>query len=292
MNPDRYYRHSGKFPPAAVLKGLAAGLAASVPLAFVYAYAIVYIPIIGVVSFILTAGFAAIVGLATGALLHAGKVRNQPVAYATALPVGLFALWASWVVWVYALLHRADSDVGLFEIAFSPVGLWKVINLINEKGAWNLKGFTPTGGFLWFLWGLEALLIVGIIVFVAGMMVDNPFCEACDRWCEEHKSIAVRGPTTKEHLTEPLEQGNYAILNQLPAPDAASYTRFDMHQCGQCQATTTLTATGVTVTMKKGKEEQSESVLVRYLLVPPGDLGALQRVLAEGQAAQVQTSGA
>jgi hypothetical protein len=281
METDRYYRHSGRFSPSAVALALAAGLLAAVPMAFVYSYGIVYIPIVGMVSFLLTAGFAAIVGFATGWVLRKGKVRNHGATLAAALPVALFALWAAWVTWVYATLHRADAEVGLLDLVVQPTGLWNVITIINEKGAWSLKGLTPTGGLLWGLWALEAGLIVGMVVWVARECVNLPFCEPCDRWCDKPQVVATLGPTSKDALAPRLEKGDYAVLGELPAATALAYTRLDLHQCAQCQATTTLTATSVTVTGKKGKQEKKEKTLVKYLLVPPGELSAMRSVLAE-----------
>ncbi|MFT3769647.1 MAG: hypothetical protein QM820_29780 [Minicystis sp.] len=284
MHADRYYRHSGRYSPGAVVKALAAGLGASLLLAFVYSYIIVYIPIVGVITFILTAGFGALSGFAVGHLLHAGKVRNQIVTLATAVPVALFALWAAWVTWVYAIMHRADVDVGLVDLAANPGALWKLINIINEKGAWNLKGFTPTGGLLWGLWALEAAIIVGVIVLVAYEMVNVPFCEQCDRWCAEHKAMATLGSTTKEALAPRLERGDYTVLRETPLVSGLAFTRLDLHQCPECHGTATLSASSVTISVKKGKQETSETVLFKYLLVPPADLATVTAMVAEGQA--------
>jgi len=292
MNADRYYRHSGRFSPLSVGKAVALGLLASVPMAFIYAYIIVYIPIIGVVTFLLTGGFAAMVGLAVGGALHAGKVRSNVVAVVTALPVALFALWASWVIWVHALLARADADVGLLDLAMSPAGLWEVITLINEKGAWSMKGFTPTGGVLWALWAGEAAIIAGIILVMAVQMLSSPFCEACDRWCEEHKAIAVLGPTRKDALAPRLEQGDYAVLKELTGATGAAFTQIDLHQCSQCQTTSALTATSVTVTQKNGKQEKNEKALLKFLLISPGDLSTVKAIVAEVQEIEAERGAA
>jgi hypothetical protein len=284
MRADRYYRHSGRFSPFAVARAVALGLLVTVPMAFIYSYILVYLPIIGVVTFLLTAGFAGVVGLTVGSVLHSGKVRNHGVAITATLLVALFALWASWVTWVYALLHRADADVGLVDLAANPSALWNLINLINEKGAWSLKGATPTGGLLWALWGLEAVIIAGVMVFAAREMVSAPFCEACDRWCEEHKGFALLGPTRKETLAARLEQGDYTVFKEMRETNATTYTQLDLHQCGQCLITNALTARSITVTVKKGKEEKSETVMVRHLLLTPGELSTVKTILAEEQA--------
>jgi hypothetical protein len=286
MQADRYYRHSGRFSSSAVVKAAGLGLVASVPLAFIYAYVIVYLPIISVITFLLTGGFGALVGFAIGTVMHRGKVRNDVVVLATAILVGLFALWASWVAWVYALLHRADAEVGLLDLALNPIGLGRIIAIINEKGAWSLKGFTPTGGVLWAMWAVEAAIIVGCVVLVAQAMVSSPFCEGCDRWCEEHKGIALLGPTSKDALRPRLEQGDYAVLGELEGPTGSAFTQLDLHQCSQCLATVALTATAVTVTLKKGKQEKEEKVLLKHLLLSPDELSTVKATLALSQPQQ------
>jgi|HubBroStandDraft_4_1064222.scaffolds.fasta_scaffold91277_2 hypothetical protein len=287
MQADRYYRHSGRFSPIAVAKALGLGLLVSVPMAFVYSYILVYLPIIGVITFLLTAGFAGVVGYAVGAVMHAGKVRNNMAAMTTAVLVGLFALWAAWVTWVYAILHRGDADVGLLDLVLQPAGLWQVITIINEKGAWSFKGSTPTGGLLWAMWGLEASLIVGIVVVVARAAVSSPFCEGCDRWCEEHKAIAMLGPIRKDALVPRLEQGDYGVLRELRDVSGSSFTQLDLHQCSQCLTTVALSATAVTFTVKKGKQQREDKALLAHLLLSPADLSTVKGILAEGPGSDV-----
>lgn len=279
MQTDRYYRHSGRFSAIAVIRALVMGLVVSVPLAFTYSYAIVYIPVIGMVTFLLTAAFAVVVGLMVGRGLRSGKVRSSPAALAAALPVAIFALWAAWVSWAFALLRRSDVKLELIDLAASPRILWKVVCLINEKGAWSLKGYTPTGTVLWILWAIEAALILGAIVFMAHEHVNLPFCEPCEQWCEEEKGIAVFGPTTKDVIRPRLEQGDYGVFGELGDPTEAHSLRIDLHQCPKCQATMTLSGTSVRVTVNKSKRETHEMVLFRYLLIPATKVPDVRTVL-------------
>ena len=43
---DLYYKHSGRFTPFGVLAGLIAGIAVSMPLAWLYSYGIIQVPYI------------------------------------------------------------------------------------------------------------------------------------------------------------------------------------------------------------------------------------------------------
>jgi hypothetical protein len=260
-----------------------------VGMAFLYAYAIVYIPIIGMVSFILTAGFAAIVGAVTGTMLHKGKVRNPAVAYLAALPVAFTALWAAWVAWIYALAHRGEGgNIGVLDLVLNPSGLWDLILMVNSTGAWSFKGSTPTGGVLWALWGVEALIIVGLVEVVAEGMVADPFCEDCERWCEEQKAFATLGAANKEELVSRLELSDFSVLKTLPAVLPSASTRFDLHQCPQCRATITLCGKAVTVTTKGNKTETDEKDLFRHLKLTTSQLASLQAVLGQRAEAERQ----
>jgi hypothetical protein len=280
MHAQRYYRHSGRFSPAGLAAAGSVGLVAGVVLGVVYAYAILYIPLAGTVTFILTGGFAFVLGLVVGMVLHATKVRSTTVAALTALPVALVALLASWIAWLYALLQRADAvDVSLLDFVTNPAALWQVLLEVNRVGAWSLKGATPTGGLLWALWACEALIIVVGTVVVARGHVDEPFCEDCERWCEEEKGIAVTGPAEAGMLRERLEASDFAALKALPPATQTATTRFDLHQCPQCHATSTLTAKAITVTEKNGKSSTSEHDVVRFLNLSRSELEAFRAAL-------------
>src|SRR5688572_3905604 len=172
-----YYRHSGRFSPPGALIGLAGGLLAGVALAFAYAYSLAYIPIVGIVTFILSAGFGALVGFVTGRLLRVGHVRNNAVTTIVTLTVALVAFYMSWVAWIHAIAGRADADIPLAEIASQPALVWELVQEINKVGAWSLKGFTPTGTFLWILWAIEAcLIVVPVFLVTSAMLGGRPYC--------------------------------------------------------------------------------------------------------------------
>lgn len=291
MDDSRYYRHSGKFSPGGIVGALGLGLPVAVLMAFLYAYAIVYIPIIGMVSFILTAGFAAVVGAVTGTMLHKGRVRNTAVAYLAALPVAFTALWAAWVAWIYALAHRGEGgNIRLVDLVLNPEGLWDLILMVNSTGAWSFKGATPTGGLLWALWGVEALIIVGLVSAVAEGMVADPFCEDCERWCEEQKAFATLGAANKEELVSRLELSDFSVLKTLPGALPSASTRFDLHQCPQCRATITLCGKAVTTTTKGNKTETDEKDLFRHLKLTTSQLASLQAVLGQRAEAERQAA--
>lgn len=138
MTEGLYYKHSGKFSFGAILAGLLIGLAAGLPLAFIYAYVALYshyIPFVRWGTFLLAAVFGAIVGFSTAGGLHWGKARNEAVEFVTSLLVGLVALYVSWAVWIYALLRRAGEKATLLPLVVYPPLLWDLIVEVNKLGA-------------------------------------------------------------------------------------------------------------------------------------------------------------
>ncbi len=275
----RYYEPSGRVPPLAPLLGLVVALPVAAIAAFAYAYASLYIPIIGTISFILTAGYAVIVGVSLGLMLHRAKLRNRVVAALLGLVTGVFALWASWVVYCYALLHRSSlgDDVTLVRLAMRPDALFAWIQEFNEVGTWSFKGSTPTGAFLWFLWALEAAIIVGGVVLTSSVSIEGPYCETCDRWCEEHKDAFVRGEAPAAQLKAWVESGQLDALKGLPPAGPPSTTHFDIDECSQCRSTIALSIRAQTILRN---EKATETTVVTHLLLSQPQLDQLKAALS------------
>ena len=75
MSAPAYYRHSGSFSPALLVLGAIIALAGSLLVAWIYAYAIYYIPFIYINVF-LTAGFGFAVALISVHVMRGAKLRN------------------------------------------------------------------------------------------------------------------------------------------------------------------------------------------------------------------------
>src|SRR4051812_1127598 len=99
---DLYYKHSGRFTPFGVLAGVFAGVAASVPLAWLYSYGIIQMPYIKLRA-LSTLFFALAIGWCTGLGLVWGKVRNNSIAALCGFLVSTTALYVSWVFWLLQL---------------------------------------------------------------------------------------------------------------------------------------------------------------------------------------------
>jgi hypothetical protein len=277
-----YYQHSGNYSASGVLGSLLGGAAATVVLAFVYAYVILYCPFI-YINFFASLFFGGVVGFVGTTLLKRQKVRNNQVAAAAGLVLGLIAVYAQWIVWMFGFLGRADVEGrSLLALALDPSFLWSLILEVNNQGAWNIKGSTPTGGVLWAVWGIEALLIGGAAFFVAkSMMESEPYCESCGSWCEEEGDIAQLQPCDSAEMKHRMESKDLGFLERLGAraDDARNWMQVGLHKCKQCGMTNTLKIDEVTVTVdKKNKESKSTKTVLENLLVSSTECETIQQI--------------
>ena len=269
MDQARYYKHSGTFSVPAAVSAFALGAAAGIPLAFVYAYALVYIPVVGYVTFLLSFGFGLAVGLVSGSVLKKSHTRNHVVAVGIGLAATAVAWYASWGAWTYAVLHRSSVNVGLADLFFRPAQLWAVVRVINARGAWSMKDLTPTGVVLWAFWGLEALIILGAGAFFAWAPTASPFCERCGEWTQERVDVArvALAPRPEVQRLADTEQITRIVDLGKAASDAKAWYRLDVHGCPRCKEFHVLDVRQVDLKVeKKGTSESTRSVVGNLLV--------------------------
>ena len=270
MEQGKYYRHSGAFSIGGLLLASILGTVGVAIAAVLYAALVLYIPLAGFITFILTAGFGVVAGGVSGMALKWGKLRNNGLATLVGVLFGAEAVYVSWAAWTTLLLWRSDVEASGLALAASPGVLWSVASEINQVGAWSLRGFTPTGGFLWLLWGVEALLVFGLTALVSMGMTAVPFCERCERWCEEEENVARFAASDAERVKREAESQPLEFLTSLgPPPEQAdTFLRADLHSCPGCHQTHALTLQSVTVTLNKDERKESATEVLRHLLVP------------------------
>jgi hypothetical protein len=285
-----YYSHSGKAPVSAVVFTMGSGLIGAVVLAAVYAYLILYIPLAGYISFLLTFGFGWALGWVVAKSVRWGNVRNRAVATAISAIVGLAALYVAWAVWLYALLQREGVDVTAMEVIFSPLGMWELILAINESGAWSISGATPTGIVLWLIWLIEAVIIVGAAVYFGRAAVNDPFCETCNLWSKYSAGVLVTGMGDTAALKSSLERHDFSPVAQPgPAKNTNRFLSYDVHRCTECGQFNVLTVCGCEVSTDKDGNLQVKKVpLIKELLVSPEEVAYLGDVATQFEAAEQQ----
>ncbi|WP_299462031.1 hypothetical protein [uncultured Microscilla sp.] len=265
MQTASYYKNSGIIPPLAPVLMLTLGVAATWVMAFIYAYAIAYIPFI-YISFILTAIFGLGIGVTVNLCGQFGKARNTTFTMTSALVLGLFGVYACWAVWFKA----QGAKTGLF---ISPDILFKLVQFIAAEGAWSIFDSTPTGGALYAVWGIEAAIIIGVALFMVNSSAnDTPFCEECKQWADQEKVVGPLAPIMDTHAFKSrIEQGHFQAILDLPLIEDRyiQYTIVKLLSCADFEKSTLfLTVQAVTVEVDEdGKESKDEIDIVKNLII-------------------------
>ena len=127
-----YYRLSGKFTPIGLVTALGVGLGGTAVASWLYGYVMAWIPLV----YIMVLGVIGY-GIGGGALvslgLNLGKIRNRMVALAVGLVVSVFAVYAGWVTWLFAMTSQE-----LF--IWAPGPLFHGIVALGQEGVLEHQG--------------------------------------------------------------------------------------------------------------------------------------------------------
>ncbi|MEM7246359.1 MAG: hypothetical protein AAF533_13500 [Acidobacteriota bacterium] len=275
------HEHSGALGLAPVLLPTA-GLVAAFVLAVVYAYICVYSPVAGYISLLFVLGFALGLAVVVATLAKLGKCRNRGFLALSGLGLGLFALYCSWAVFVYALLGKMDlvaDEVTMVDSLLAPGSTWEVMKSLAVEGWYSVFGFTPSGFVLWLFWAIEAFLIVVIPALTGlGAISDEVFCEPCRCWCDRMKGTVRLAPPEAEGFIESLTPENLRPLTQLaPVPETATpQLRVDTWRCGECSDTAAVRLVSCTTEADEdGKVEEKDDELTPIWTVAPSTLDTL-----------------
>jgi hypothetical protein len=288
-----YYKPSGEVTLAGLASGVGGGLVAAVALGFAYAYLITYIPLI-YLNILCVIGYALALGAASAALVRWGKMRNPAVGMCVALFVTLASYYVSWAVWLSIIVSNDEFSISSWTLAQNPLGLWGVLQLVNEKGAWSIghgygssskNNHAVSGVLLWVFWAAEALTVLIGSAFAAWVgLTSDPFCESCQTWCDEEKDLVSIQPADSDELKRRFEAKDFQYLKAVGPKhgDDAEWCRLDLHRCPGCGRTNTLSVKRESLQIdRKGKRTVSSKDVFRGLLLTEGEVHQLRQVSSE-----------
>jgi hypothetical protein len=154
-------------------------------LSIIYAYIDVYNPIV-------YATLLVFIGLLLGIIIiqklviRLSKCRSKGSSIIYGIVTGLFGVYASWCAFLYVMFRREDLPVELLDLMLSPSLVFEMAQSLSVDGYYTLFGTTVKGGFLWFIWIVEAIGILGAGALGGlAIMHEEIFCEDCNRWAED-----------------------------------------------------------------------------------------------------------
>jgi hypothetical protein len=263
------YAPSGAFKPAVFLFALG-GLLGAVALAWVYELLLDLIPFV-YISMLMTVGFGFGLGLVGAMVVKAGHCRNRAVAAVLALLMGAGGLAASYG-WGYrrALNELAEKTPGitLSELhQVVSVGTWMDARIEN---GWEVRRSTISGAGVMAIWGIEALIALGLCSLVVVLGAAAPYCERCQVWTET-QSAQLAGLGV-EDVASLIERGDLAGVLALTArPEAGTASRIELLRnfCPECPDTAYLTVKEVRTEVKNGKAQEHTKELLEHAELSP-----------------------
>lgn len=289
----QFYKPSGKFSPSFILFFLLVSLIAFPLLGLIYAYCIWYIPFI-YINFFITLGFGFLVAFCVNkVVIRKGKVRNPVLALFIGFFAGIVALYFHWSVWIDLVINAGESygsdRIGVtvsnieflqvFSLIFQPTMVFEYISMVNEFGTWGLGGATVSGAFLWVIWAIEFVIIVGVSSFLPYLESKKPFSESTNSWYEEITLPALSFIENKEQLIADITSNNHSgfdFLNKEVNKESESHSVFTLYKSKSGK--NYLTIDNKTSSLdSKGKVEFKSDEFVEYIMID----GQLSKILSE-----------
>jgi hypothetical protein len=278
------YSPSGRFHPSvfAIVPGL--GLAAGVVGGWLYQFLIDLLPFIILgACFTLFFGFG--LGLLVGLGLKWGKCRNLTLAIALGACVGVTGLGFSYF-WAY---QSVKSDVMADPELAQNIGGFSFGDYLEARVeyGWTVtskrgtgRGTSWSGGMVYVIWLIEALIVVGVASVAPLIAARRPFCEGCDCWATSNDLGEVHGidvPRIKAAAAGG-DWGGIAIpATDHNSPVRAGYTLYSCPDDGE--------PLHVSVELRweeaSGKKsETKKEEIIEYGVITPELLGAIQQSIA------------
>ena len=256
INPDLYYRHSGR-QGFAIPLAILIGIPVTIALAAVYAYVVVYCPVVGYVNLLFLGAFVCAGGFMLNRIAKVGKCRSEMTMTAIGLLLGCIGLYFAWVFFIKALI----PEIAVVQLILRPAGFWQIICGINAEGWWG-----PSGLAQWALVAIEAALIVGGFTLAGlGSIGENIFCEDCGSWCKPFAKLHLKNDPALSAEERPRSN-----LDRLSLPETTDddYPRYDADvlRCESCQSMQAIRFYNVTQQLDDGELKESREEIPGVLV--------------------------
>ncbi len=265
-SPVARYETSGFFRSTSILLALAATVA-GIALGWVYTLATRLIPIIQL-NLLVTFSFGALLGGGLAWAIRKGHCRNRGLAVLLALPVALVPLASSyWFSYQSAvsMVRQIDPE--------QPFTLSDYLAM-RQRSGWKISdhGHDPSSVDGWMVdvvWAGEALIVLGMVMFIALRAAQNPYCERCNEW-GIHRALVIggRGRGDVQPLLEKGDIDAVMALTRSPDADAVALT-YAGTVCPSCSETGFLSIEELIVIKKGKKRNTKKTVLIKNVVLTP-----------------------
>ena len=265
MNTE--YKLSGKSGNIFIV-GILIGPILVTLLSIIYAYIDVYNPFVYLTLLVFIGLLFGIISVQK-LVIHLSKCRSKGSSIIYGIVTGIFGVYASWCAFLYVMFRKEDLPMELLDLMLSPSYVYEIAQSLSVVGYFTLFGASVKGGFLWFIWIVEAIGIIGAGALGGlAVMHEEIFCEDCNRWAEDIDFNLRLAIEDKEVTKKTIETDISKILNNsIYDGDNSEHIRINLHQCSKCQNTSTIDVDFMTYESNdkgevKEKEEDFSSVYI------------------------------
>lgn len=261
------YKGSGKISPSTLL-WLPLVLAGAAALGWLYTMVLYINPLI-YLSVLIFAGFCYLLGLISEKTIKLCHCRNGVMAMLIGLIFGIGILYFS-----HVSLYVHLTDIEISELLLDPGSVWSLANYIADHGYFSIEGGTVKGTVLWGVWGVEALGLLGIPLYMCHKYsTTTVYCETCQKWAEEDKDVLLFSVSDDKNIDQQFKTGDLSFIENGSALTNAEANREGVHfsvdeeWCKECKDLFTLSLRKHVRSISDKKLKVSTKTLVEDLVV-------------------------
>lgn len=221
-----------------MLVGVVLALGIIAPIAFAYGVVTRYNPFI-YINVLFTVGYGAIVWGGVSIVYIVGHIRNFRMFQFTTLLLSIVGLCCVWLTYVVFVVDASFVEV----LSDFPYYFSRTTNLSYSVGRGS-TGLPISGIVLYIFWVIEAILLVGIPVFLVRKTgrASRVYCEDCNRWARNEQKIE-KIPTRVIHAEEFIEMATrkgfaeFDAFEDVADEDQGQYYQLTFASCKKCDAT-------------------------------------------------------
>jgi len=231
MLEEKLYKQSEIYNLPGFISAIILGSLLAVFLGFIYNFLIVTIPLV-YVNLFLCAGYGAVLGYGIKYFSRFGKIRNtrQNLFLAGVVGfVGFYFQWIAYFVFLNSGEHSFQAYQENFNLIYNPALFLELLFELNKVGSWEMFGVIFTDFALWVIWGLEALLIIGIPLLIAYKHPIIPFSENFNQWYTKYVfNNQFESIVTQNQFKENLLKNTEETINALSYGDPFRFSEISM----------------------------------------------------------------
>ena len=267
-----YYQPSRKLSLVGLVMMLVGAAVASPLVGYAYGYLVAINPFI-YINFFATVFAGCGVGLAVGWAAKKGQTPNSIVVGTVGALAGAALLYVQW----YATLefYGAEPDIA------APGLMWEQIGTLASLEPWTLFGGSPGSWGFAAIWAIEGVMLFGGSALLSVTMVDDPYCERCNRWTEVDQLVEPFDfVADAEHLKARLDRLDTGVLTAFEKVEVgtAQYAQLELINCPGCSDLRVVNVKNITIEVDKdGSEKKNDAPVVSHVLVDQSTYEAIKK---------------